>query len=381
MGNVTRRLTLVLCSAALATATACGGPPGVGGQPATTPTGPTPTGTAAPTTTRSPATTGTPATGAPVTAPEAAVAVERAYEQVIGAVLPSIVQITTRTGLGSGIIYDTAGHIVTNAHVIGDARSFEVTPATGGTPRAARLVESFPIGDLAVIKVDDAAGLVPARFGHASRLRVGQMVLAMGNPLGLSGSVTEGIISALGRTVSEPEGRGSPGATITNAIQTSAPINPGNSGGALVNLSGEVVGIPTLAATNPELAGAAAPGIGFAIPCSTVTDIAGQIIRDGKVTNTRRAALGVTVSGSVGADGRPAGANVIRVTPGGGADRAGIRAGDRVTSVNGIETATVAALSEVLATLKPGQTVKVEITHQDGSTATVDVKLSELPSE
>ncbi|GAA3117791.1 trypsin-like peptidase domain-containing protein [Planomonospora alba] len=305
-------------------------------------------------------------------------ALEAAYERVIGNVLPSIVQINTATGLGSGVVYDTAGHIVTNAHVIGDATRFEVTLASGGAPRPARLVESFELGDLAVIKVDDPSGLSPARFGDSARLRVGQIVLAMGNPLGLSGSVTNGIVSALGRTVTEPQAEGSPGATITNAIQTSAAINPGNSGGALVNLSGEVIGIPTLAATNPELGGGAAPGIGFAIPSNTVTDIAGQIIRDGEVTNTRRAALGVSVQTVVGPEGGAVGVGVARVTPGGGADKAGIEPGDVIVSVNGTKTATTQALSEVLATLKPGDRAEVGLLRPDGSTTTVTVTLGQL---
>ncbi|MEU6997143.1 trypsin-like peptidase domain-containing protein [Nonomuraea sp. NPDC046570] len=306
---------------------------------------------------------------------------EAAYEKTITQVLPSIVQITTRTGLGSGVVFDTAGHIVTNAHVVGQATELLVTLASGGKPRSAKLVDSFPAGDLAVIKVDDPSGLTPAKFGDSTKLRVGQIVLAMGNPLGLSGSVTDGIVSALGRTVTEPQGQGSPGATIANAIQTSAAINPGNSGGALVNLAGEVIGIPTLAAADPELGGAPAPGIGFAIPSSAATDIAGQIVKNGKVTNTHRAALGVNVQTVVGANGRPAGVGVVRVIPGGGAAQAGIQPGDVIVSVNGTETPTTAALSEVLATLNPGDQVKVEVSHPGGGTDTVTVTLSELGAE
>ncbi|WP_101783906.1 S1C family serine protease [Nonomuraea indica] len=306
---------------------------------------------------------------------------EATFQQVIGDVLPSIVQINTRVGLGSGVVYDAAGHIVTNAHVVGRATTMTVTLATGGEPRPARLVRSFEAGDLAVIKVDDPEGLKPARFGDSAKLRVGQMVLAMGNPLGLSGSVTNGIVSALGRTVTEPQTAGSPGATIANAIQTSAAINPGNSGGALVDLSGQVIGIPTLAATDPELGGGAAPGIGFAIPSNTATDIAAQIVRDGKVTNTHRAALGIRGSTVVGADGRPIGAAVARVEPGGGAAKAGIEEGDVIVAVNGADTPTMAALAEVLTTLKPGAQAKVELLRQDGSRETVTVTLGELPGE
>ncbi|MBN6052580.1 trypsin-like peptidase domain-containing protein [Nonomuraea sp. RK-328] len=314
-------------------------------------------------------------------APPSPQALDSAYEQVIREVLPSIVQITTKVGLGSGIVYDAAGHIVTNAHVVGEATQMQVTLATGGSARAARLVKSFPAGDLAVIKVDDPKGLKPARFGDSSKLRVGQLVLAMGNPLGLSGSVTDGIVSALGRTVSEPQDPESPGATIANAIQTSAAINPGNSGGALVNLSGQVIGIPTLAATDPNLGGGAAPGIGFAIPSNTATDIAVQIIRDGKVTNTHRAALGIRGSTVVGEDGQPAGVGVIGVEPGGGAQKAGIRPGDVIVSINGTQTPTMSALSEILTTLKPGDQVKVGLVRSDGSQATVTATLGELPGD
>ena len=303
---------------------------------------------------------------------------EQAYERVITQVLPSIVQINTSGGLGSGVVYDTDGHIVTNAHVVGKSTTFEVTLATGGKPRKASLVSSYPLGDLAVIRVSDRSGLTPATFGDSTKLKVGQMVLAMGNPLGLSGSVTNGIVSALGRTVTEPQGEGSPGATITNAIQTSASINPGNSGGALTNLSGEVIGIPTLAAINPELGGGAAPGIGFAIPSSTAKDVAEQIIKNGKVTNTRRAALGVRVNTVVGPDGQPVGVGVALVDPGSGAAKAGIKPGDIILSVNGKQTPTAAALSEMLAGLRPGQQARVEILHPNGKTQTVPVTLGTL---
>ncbi|MEU8034989.1 trypsin-like peptidase domain-containing protein [Streptosporangium sp. NPDC049078] len=306
-------------------------------------------------------------------------ALETAYERTIAKVLPSIVQITTDNGLGSGIVYDDAGHIITNAHVVGSSKRFEVTLASGGAPRTARLIDSFELGDLAVIKVEDPTGLRPAVFGDSARLRVGEIVMAMGNPLGLSGSVTDGIVSALGRTITEPGGEGSPGATITGAIQTSAPINPGNSGGALVNLRGEVVGVPTLTAVNPELGNAQAPGIGFAIPANTAKDVATQIIRDGKVTNTRRAALGVVVQTVIDMNGEPAGVSVVRVQRNSGAERAGLKAGDLIVSVNGTPTPSTQELATVLAQLKPGDDAKVETLRPNGSTTTVTVPLEELP--
>lgn len=330
------------------------------------------------TSTATPAASASPSASTPVTPSQQALGLESAYEEVIHRVLPSIVQITTGNALGSGIVFDTQGHIVTNAHVVGQARDFEVALPTGGPARKATLVGSFPAGDLAVIKVADARGLTPATFGDSTKLRVGQIVLAMGNPLGFSGTVTSGIVSALGRTVLGPAERGSQGSTIANAIQTSAPINPGNSGGALVDLSGEVIGIPTLGANNPQQG--PADGIGFAIPSATATDIGRQIIQNGRVVNTRRAALGVQVGTAIGDDGEPMGVQVGAVTRNGPSAKAGIKNGDVITSVNGKPTEDTATLSEVLATLKPGQTVPVVVRRSNGSQTTVQVTLGELPS-
>jgi S1-C subfamily serine protease len=333
---------------------------------------------------QAPTATITPSSATPTASPPSPVSappLEQSYERVIQRVLPSIVQITTKTGLGSGVVYDSAGHILTNAHVVGNATKMDVTLATGSTSHNARLVKSFSGGDLAIIKVDDPKGLTPAKFGDSSKLRVGQFVLAMGNPLGLSGSVSDGIISALGRTVSEPQEPDSPGATISGAIQTSAAINPGNSGGGLVDLSGQVIGIPTLAATDPDLGGGAAPGIGFAIPSNTATDIAAQIVRSGKVTNSHRAALGIRGSTLIGDDGQPAGVAVAKVDKGSAAEKAGIRPGDVIISINGKDTATMPALAEALSALKPGQQAKVKVVKEGGSSKTITVTLGVLPGD
>ena len=301
------------------------------------------------------------------------------YVTTIRRVLPSVVEIKTASGLGSGVVYDTAGHIVTNAHVVGTATSFQVLLAGSMRPLPARLTGSYPPDDLAVIQVTGAAHLTPARFADSSKLQVGEIVLAMGNPLGLASSVTDGIISAVGRTVSEAQEAGSPGATLPDVIQTSAAINPGNSGGALADLADQVVGIPTLAATDQQLGGGAAPGIGFAIPSNIVTDIAGQIIKTGHVTSSHRAALGVRVQAVTGPDGQPAGVGIAVVTPGGPAARAGLRPGDVITAVNGTSTPDTEALAAVLAGLRPGQQVTVSVTKADGSAATVHVTLGQLP--
>ena len=195
------------------------------------------------------------------------------------------------------------------------------------------------------------------------------MTLAIGNPLGLQSSVTEGIVSALGRTVNEDNG-----VTLPDVIQTSAAINPGNSGGALVDLEGQVIGIPTLAATDPQLGGSAAPGIGFAIPSNTVRDIATQLIGQGKVTSSHRAYLGVEVAATTSG-----GLLVTKVQPGGPAARAGIRDGELITAVDGTATPDQASLADVLAELNPGRTVTLTVARPGGARRTVRVPLGQYP--
>ena len=324
------------------------------------------------------ATTPAGATTTPTPAAAGGAPLQQDYVNTIRRVLPSVVEIKTASGLGSGVVYDAAGHIVTNAHVVGADTSFQVFMAGSVSPLPVRLTGSYPPDDLAVIQVTGAAHLVPARFADSSKLQVGDIVLAMGNPLGLASSVTDGIISAVGRTVSESQEAGSPGATLPDVIQTSAAINPGNSGGALVDLADQVVGIPTLAATDQQLSGAA-PGIGFAIPSNIVTDIAGQIIKTGHVTSSHRAALGVRVQTVTGPDGQPAGAGIAAVTPGGPAAKAGLQPGDVITAVNGTATPDTETLATVLAGLQPGQQASLSVTKADGSTATVKVTLGQLP--
>ncbi|MGQ4516175.1 trypsin-like peptidase domain-containing protein [Streptomyces sp. DW26H14] len=303
------------------------------------------------------------------------------YENTIKNVLPSVVQIEAGDALGSGIVYDSQGHIVTNAHVVGSKKTFKVTVATREQPLTARLVSSFPQQDLAVIKLTSVPkGLKSATFGTSSKVAVGQIVLAMGSPLGLSSSVTQGIVSAVGRTVSEGSGQsGGTGATIANMVQTSAAINPGNSGGALVDLNSEVIGIPTLAATDPDIGdgGSAAPGIGFAIPVSTVKTVADQIIKTGKVTHSGRAALGITGRTVLGNDLQPAGVAVVSTTKSGGARAAGLKPGDIIVKVGGTRITDIASLSEVIAGDKPGQRVNVAYL-RSGATKTAKVKLGEM---
>ncbi|MFG2921043.1 S1C family serine protease [Streptomyces sp. NPDC048305] len=303
---------------------------------------------------------------------------EDQYQTVIKDVLPSVVQIAAGDGLGSGIVYDDKGHIVTNAHVVGDEKSFDVSVATGEKELKASLVSTYPEQDLAVVKLDDVPdGLRAAEFGNTDEVEVGQIVLAMGSPLGLSSSVTQGIVSAVGRTVSESRSGGGTGATLADMVQTSAAINPGNSGGALVNLDSEVIGIPTLAATDPQLGDSAAPGIGFAIPVSMVRTVADQIIRSGKVTDSGRAALNITGRTVVDDDYKPAGVAIVSVEKGGGASDAGLRVGDVITRIGDDRITTITSLSEALAGDKPGQKVKVTYT-RGGSQRTAEVTLGEI---
>jgi S1-C subfamily serine protease len=252
--------------------------------------------------------------------------------------------------------------------VVGSSRAFGVTLADGRRVRAS-LVGSFVPDDLAVIKIR-ASRLRAASFAGA-RLEVGDIVLAVGNPLGLRSSVTQGIVSALGRVVSEETG-----AVLPDVVQTSAPINPGNSGGALVDLNGKVVGIPTLVALNPNLGGSQAAGIGFAIPSRTVRDIASQLIEHGRVIHSHRPYLGVRLAETPGVNG----VVVAAVIANGPAGKAGIRTRDVIVSLNGRRVSSFEDLAVALASLRPGQQVKVGILRPDGSRQTIAVTLGELPA-
>jgi len=209
---------------------------------------------------------------APLASAEGPASLQDQFVSVVQTVSPSVVQIRTSAALGSGVVFDSRGDVVTNAHVVGNATRLIVTLASGAS-HAATAVGRDVANDLAVIRI---AGARPraARFADSSQVDVGDIVLALGNPLGLRSSVTQGIVSAVRRSV--PEGDG---VTLASVLQTSAAINPGNSGGALVDLSGRVVGIPTLAALDPQLGASEAPGIGFAIDSNTVRRVAGALAR------------------------------------------------------------------------------------------------------
>jgi S1-C subfamily serine protease len=202
---------------------------------------------------------------------------EQTMEQVIQTVERSVVEVQATNGqghaIGSGDIIRADGYIVTNDHVVRGFTRFQVVLSTGQM-LPATLVGEVPSYDLAVLKVP-ASGLQPVLFGDSASVRVGELALALGSPLDLQQSVTLGIVSGLNRTASEaPNG---PARTLTGLIQTSAPINPGNSGGALVNLHGELIGIPTLGVVDPTT-GETAAGIGFALPANLVRSIIDQFV-------------------------------------------------------------------------------------------------------
>lgn len=295
---------------------------------------------------------------------------QQAYVDLYKEVSPAVVQISTTADLGSGIIFNAQGDIVTNNHVANGAKKFQVTLANG-KEYPGTLINNFPPDDLAVIHIS-ATGLQPAVFADSSQLQVGDIVMAIGNPLGFQSSATDGIISAVGRTVSEPNG-----VTLPDVLQTSAPINPGNSGGALVDLEGQVVGIPTLAALDPQLGSSQAAGIGFAIPSSLVANIAGQIVKYGKVQSSNRSCIGIKVEQVTGPNGQDAGVLVAAVTRP-AVTQAGLKPQDVITAVNGQPTLAVQDLTDALANLSPGKQITLSVTHPDGSKGTVSLTLGQL---
>ena len=306
---------------------------------------------------------------------------ESVREAVIAKVRPAVVEVTVQTrsggGLGSGVIIDKRGYIVTNNHVVAGAQRVEVV-LFDGTLLPAQVVGTDPADDLAIVKINPTSNLTVATLGDSSKLQVGQDVLAIGNPLGITQTVTNGIISALGRNVSE----GQNGTTIPDAIQTDAPINPGNSGGALVDMQGNVIGIPTLAAIDPEF-NTPASGVGFAIPSNRVKFIAPQIIDTGKVTHTGRAVLGVrvtTVDQVLAAQDNLTvdhGVLIVSVTPNGAAAQAGLQPGDVIVGIDNTNVTDVQALGDALVSKNPGDVVSVKV-YRGNQQLTVNAKLGEL---
>jgi putative serine protease PepD len=318
--------------------------------------------------------------GAPDTAP---IIDRSSLASIAAAVRPSVVSITTANATGSGVIISADGYILTNNHVAVTANGSNVDiTLSDGTNLKGKLIGTDPKTDLAVFQAQNPTKkLTPAKFGNSSALRVGDTVLAIGSPLGLDGSVTSGIVSALNRTIDEssdsqpqdPFGQqgqqnqnATPGATIAGAIQTDAAINPGNSGGALVNTNGEVVGINTAIATDGSNGNI---GVGFAIPSNRANTVAQDIIKGVAVQHPF---LGI---GVITANGN-GGASVQQVTSGSPAAAAGIKVNDVITAYNGQPVHT----SDDLINDVQGGNVNDQVTltvQRSGSTQQIKVTLGE----
>jgi putative serine protease PepD len=288
---------------------------------------------------------------------------------------PSVVTITVQggngTGVGSGVVVDAKGHILTNNHVVEGATQqsggITVTFADGSSA-AATIVGTSPSNDLAVIKVSGVPNLVPATFGESQSLQVGQAVVAVGAPLGLTESVTSGIVSSAARPVRS----GSDGSAVYLAVQTDAAINPGNSGGPLVDLNGAVIGLNSSIATTSSSSQSGNIGIGFAIPSDLAVRVASELISSGKSADS---ALGVSLAGSDATSPASTGATLQTVTQGGAAAAAGLRAGDVVTKINDFETTSSDGLVAAVRFYAPGTKVTVTYIRNGGSPQTVTVTL------
>lgn len=298
-------------------------------------------------------------------------------------VLPSVVQIQVTgaraEGEGSGIVLSSDGLILTNNHVAtGAGADGKITVAfSDGSTASATLVGADPMSDIAVIKVEGRTDLTPIELGNSDDVQVGQSVVAIGSPLGLAGTVTSGIVSALNRPVSTSGETGNQNSVI-DAIQTDAAINPGNSGGALVNMDGQLVGINTAIAT---LGGDAAGqqggsiGLGFAIPVDQARRVADELVQTGKAS---QAIIGVSVSSQDTSHG----AGVQDVTAGGPAQQAGIPKGAVITKVDDRVIDSGDALIAAIRSHAPGDKVRITYTDANGAnTKTVEVTLAEAPTQ
>jgi putative serine protease PepD len=298
--------------------------------------------------------------------------------------LPSVVTIKVtgadgNGGSGSGSILDTEGHILTNNHVIAAAATsgqVEVIFNDGETA-AAKITGRDPATDLAVIKVEGGEELHPITLGESKEVKIGAPTIALGAPLGLSNTVTSGIVSALDRNVAVP-GEGSRPALLVDAIQTDASINPGNSGGALVDCDGKLIGVPTAGATVPNANGESSSGsvgIGFAVPVELAKAVAEEIISTGKVEH---AYIGLQATPAQGTDGTPDGLRVVAVDHGGPAADAGIEVGDVITEIEGEAVHGSDQLLAQTLTKRAGDSLKLAV-ERGGTAHEVTVTLGKAP--
>lgn len=365
---------------------------------------------AAPTATTAPSRTPAPTrpVATPVAAPLApANELEAQITSVYDRYAPAVVNITSRTyaydyfmravpqeGTGSGFFYDDRGHIVTNYHVVAGADTVTVALADGEV-YAAEVVGTDPSTDLAVLRIDAPSLPAPIPLGDSTRLRVGQFVVAIGNPFGLERTLTVGVISSLGRVIESPDGR-----FIGEAIQTDAAVNPGNSGGPLLNLAGEVIGVNSQIISPSQ----ASAGIGFAVSASTVQRVAPALISDGRYPHPWLGVEILDISPRLAEVLRRAGAEltvdqgvlVVEVVRGGPAHEAGIRGGQRLVTIGNVRLPVggdviVALNGEPIGSrqdlnvylesqTRVGDTVAATIV-RDGQEITLDVILTERPDQ
>jgi putative serine protease PepD len=309
-----------------------------------------------------------PVAAAPATATAAparsATDVSALYERVSSGVVS--IDVTTAQGeaTGSGFVLDGDGYILTNDHVVDGAHSVLVHFAKGA-PVSARVVGTDPSTDLALLKIDPAGRrLTPLTLGSSSGLKVGQPAIAIGSPFRLEGTLTTGVISALGRSIDAPNNF-----SIDNVVQTDAAINPGNSGGPLLDASGRVVGINAQIATSTQ----SNSGVGFAIPIDTAKQVLGQLKRGQQI---KRAYLGIQTSDAPTGTG----AVIEGVVPGGPADAAGLQVGDRVLAVGGHAISQSADVAAAVGRLAPGRDVQLSV-RRGGGERTVTAKLGTRPTQ
>jgi S1-C subfamily serine protease len=318
-----------------------------------------------------------------------------AIRDVAQKVKPAVVQITNEqtqvnfftqqpftvpAGVGSGVIYDNQGHILTNDHVVEGAQTLLVSLPDGRSFKA-KLIGADPLTDLAVVQIS-GSNLPVAQMGDSSQLQVGDWVVAIGNALALPGgpTVSAGVVSALGRTVQEPGDSMSTGPYLFDVIQTDAPINPGNSGGPLVNLAGQVIGINTLVAGQAE-PGVQAQGIGFSISMAVAKPIADQLATTGKVVHASLGIQYVPLSPALAfrlGIQQTEGIVVADVTAASPADDAGIRPRDVITAVDNIPLKSDSDFAKFVSTHKPGDEVTLIVLHDDNKPASVKIKLGEM---
>ncbi len=320
---------------------------------------------------------------------------------------PAVVQITAtgnsnpfgsesqQRALGSGFVFDKAGYIITNYHVIAGAGSIQVTFSNNQSIDAT-LVGSDPSTDIAVLKVNTtASALTTLTLGDSDRVQVGDAVVAIGNPFGLNRSVTAGIVSALQRQITAPADAAGNQYAIDHVIQTDAAINHGNSGGPLLNARGEVIGVNAQIETGGASQGNV--GVGFAVPSNTVKNVAGQLIETGKVEHPAIGIVAQELTQDVAEEFRlpvKSGVVVEEVQPGSGAAKAGLKGGttdvtvagesyrlggDIIVAANGMPVKDLASLRDIASDLEPGDTITLEI-YRGEVKRTIDVKLGRRPS-